>query len=95
MGVEELPKYALTVYSMRTVYILISAKDPLRYYIGSTDDLKRRLYEHNNALIGYSKRYAPWNLKTYITFSESEQAFAFEKYLKSGSGFAFLKKRLL
>ena len=36
----------------------------------------------------------PWRLKTYIAFSDEAQAIAFEKYLKSGSGRAFAKKRL-
>ena len=35
-----------------------------------------------------------WRLKTYIAFSDEAQAIAFEKYLKSGSGRAFAKKRL-
>jgi hypothetical protein len=33
-------------------------------------------------------------LKTYIAFSDEKRAVAFEKYLKSGSGRAFSKKRL-
>ena len=33
-------------------------------------------------------------MKTYVAFSDETQAFAFEKYLKSGSGRAFAKKRL-
>ena len=80
---------------MKIVYILISKKDPNRLYVGVTDDLKRRLAEHNCACSGYSKRYAPWHIRTFITFLDEKQATAFEKYLKSGSGFAFLKKRLV
>jgi predicted GIY-YIG superfamily endonuclease len=57
--------------------------------------LERRLREHNGALTGYSKRYTPWQVRTRITFMDDEQAALFEKYLKSGSGFAFLKKRLI
>ena len=77
------------------VYILISRKDPMRYYIGVTDNLDRRLEEHNKAESGYSKRYAPWFVKTYIVFDSAQQAGSFEKYLKSGSGHAFLKKRFV
>lgn len=80
---------------MKIVYILISEKDSTRYYIGLTDDLQRRLGEHNGASVGYGKRYAPWRVETFTTFYNDEQAIAFEKYLKSGSGFAFLKKRLI
>jgi putative endonuclease len=32
--------------------------------------------------------------QTYVAFSDIEKARAFERYLKSGSGHAFAKKRL-
>jgi len=41
-----------------------------------------------------TSKYRPWQLKTYVAFSNEERAVAFEKYLKSGSGRAFAKKRL-
>lgn len=77
------------------VYILISLKDSSKYYIGTTRDLKRRLQEHNNSRSGYSKRYAPWKIETYITFKNKILAERFECYLKLGSGHAFLKKHLI
>ncbi len=80
---------------MKTVHILVSEQFPDRCYIGITDDLDRRLYEHNQATTGYSKRYAPWHVETSISFQNDSLAFLFEQYLKSGSGFAFLKKRLI
>jgi len=80
---------------MYIVYILKSSKDPKRCYIGMTQDLERRLREHNNELSGYSKRYAPWKVETYITFKNRFLAEKFEVYLKAGSGQAFLKKRLI
>jgi len=80
---------------MHIVYILTSKKYPARCYIGLTQDLEKRLADHNNGTEIYSKRYAPWQLETYITFRNRKQAENFEYYLKSGSGFAFLKKRLI
>ncbi|PIU41032.1 MAG: excinuclease ABC subunit C [Candidatus Omnitrophica bacterium CG07_land_8_20_14_0_80_42_15] len=80
---------------MHIVYILISATHPNRYYIGYTTNLKDRLIQHNTKDSGYSKRYAPWQVVTYITFNDSHNALKFEKYLKAGSGQAFLKKHLL
>ena len=80
---------------MHIVYILLSEKDDSRYYIGLTEDLPRRLGEHNRAEKGYSARYAPWRIETYLTFTNKQLAADFEKYLKAGSGHAFLKKRLL
>ena len=82
-------------HAMHYVYILVSLEDPTRYYIGKTEDLKARLQQHNRGESGYSKRYAPWRLETYTVFSKPHLADGFECYLKSGSGHAFLKKRLL
>ncbi len=52
MGVAELLDEVLNF--MHIVYVLLSQKDPQRYYIGLTDDLPRRLIEHNSAFAGYS-----------------------------------------
>ena len=80
---------------MYHVYILLSDKDPNKIYIGLTTDVERRVSEHNRAQSGYSKQYAPWNLESTIAFKDKLLAEKFETYLKSGSGFAFMKKRLL
>lgn len=80
---------------MYIVYILTSKKYPARYYIGTTQNLDKRLNEHNNEESIYSRRYAPWQLESYITFKKKDLAEEFERYLKSGSGFAFLKKRFI
>lgn len=80
---------------MYFVYILKSEKDSNKIYIGFTHDLTKRLAEHNTAQSTYSKRYAPWKLVSYTAFIHKTAALAFETYLKSGSGFAFLKKRFL
>ncbi|MFC1577341.1 GIY-YIG nuclease family protein, partial [Candidatus Omnitrophota bacterium] len=77
---------------MHIVYILTSCKFPARYYIGMTNNLEKRLKEHNAGDSVYSKRFAPWQLETFITFKHKDRAEAFEKYLKSGSGFSFLKR---
>ncbi|MCG2726980.1 MAG: GIY-YIG nuclease family protein [Elusimicrobia bacterium] len=77
------------------VYILTSQKNPQKIYIGKTNNLSKRLSEHNRGESQYTKTFAPWKLETYIAFSNENSALNFEKYLKAGSGFAFLKKRLL
>lgn len=77
------------------VYILISINHPDKYYIGSTKDVAKRLSEHNQLKCVYSRRYAPWRLETYLVFYNEELAGKFEKYLKHGSGHAFLKKHLI
>lgn len=80
---------------MFIVYILVSKQYPERIYIGLTEDISQRVDEHNAGKSAYSRKYGPWELVTYTTFKHKKKATEFEKYLKSGSGFAFLKKHLL
>lgn len=80
---------------MYTVYILKSLRDPTRHYVGSTHDLVQRLKEHNGGKSVYTRSYAPWEVETYLVFKDKKTAQKFEKYLKHGSGHAFLKKRLI
>ena len=80
---------------MFIVYILLSLQDPSRYYIGITENLEERLKEHNSGKGAYSKRYAPWQIETYASFCDKSLAERFGKYLKAGSGQAFLKKHFL
>jgi len=80
---------------MYSVYILKSKKYPARIYIGLSKDPIERLKAHNKGTCDYSKKYGPWELHTHIVFQTKKKAQDFEEYLKSGSGFAFLKKRLL
>ena len=77
------------------VYLLISKNNLQKVYIGKTSDLEKRVTEHNRSQSSYSKTYAPWRLETYVAFSDEKLAEAFEKYLKAGSGHAFMKKRFL
>ena len=80
---------------MRIVYILASKQYPDRIYIGLTENISQRVDEHNSGKSSYGRKYGPWELRTYITFDKRKNAVDFEKYMKSGSGFAFLKKHLI
>ncbi len=79
---------------MKYVYILQSFTEPDRFYSGITDDLKARLSAHNSGAVTHTSKYRPWRVKSYVAFSDAARAFAFEKYLKSGSGRAFAKAHL-
>jgi putative endonuclease len=79
---------------MKYVYILQSENQPDRFYTGVTDDISRRLREHNTGQSIHTNKFKPWALKTYIAFHDPEKADAFEAFLKSGNGRAFIKKRL-
>jgi predicted GIY-YIG superfamily endonuclease len=76
------------------VYLLESESTAGQRYVGVTADLKRRLGEHNAGKSSHTSKFKPWQLVTYIAFSNQAQAEAFETYLKSGSGHAFANKRL-
>ncbi|HZY10979.1 MAG TPA: GIY-YIG nuclease family protein [Bacteroidota bacterium] len=76
------------------VYILKSlTKDFI--YIGSTNDLQRRLFEHNNGSVQSTKPYRPLEMIAYIAVGTEKKARELEKYFKTGSGKAILKKRIL
>lgn len=63
-------------------------------YIGYTTDLYGRLKKHNEGGSVYTSADRPWKLVMYLCFEDKSRAIEFEKYLKSGSGNAFAKKRL-
>ncbi|GBE29364.1 MAG TPA: GIY-YIG nuclease family protein [Bacteroidetes bacterium] len=76
------------------VYILNSIQYPDRHYTGITRDVEKRLAAHNAGQSLHTSKFKPWRLETYVAFSDEIKARAFKKYLKSGSGCAFAKKRL-
>src|SRR3990167_9654523 len=85
---------ALAEWDMYYVYILKSEKNWSRY-IGVTEDLKRRLTEHNSGNARYSSAKKPFKIIWYCAFTIKTRAHEFEKYLKSSSGYAFTKKHLI
>ena len=81
---------------MYYVYILRSIKSPAQTYIGYTTNLDKRLIDHNEGQgAKHTNKFKPWEIETYIAFSDRKLALKFEKYLKIGSGKAFLNKRLI
>ena len=80
---------------MQYVYIIQSINFPDKIYIGYSANLKSRLEKHNTGSSIYTKNHKPWQLIFYCCFKDKSKALNFEKYLKSHSGRAFLKKRFL
>jgi putative endonuclease len=76
------------------VYVLKSEKDNMMY-IGSTNDLRRRIEEHNKGL-AYSTRYRkPFNLVYYEAYNSEKDARKRESNLKLRSrAFTQLKNRI-
>ena len=74
------------------VYVIRSEVRPEERYIGLTSDVHARLEKHNSGGSSYTAKFRPWRLDVVVSFSDKAKAVAFEKYLKSGSGFSFAKR---
>ena len=74
------------------VYILQSTAGDEHFYVGISNDLKSRLRQHNAGEVFHTAKHRPWTLKNHVAFEDEQKAYAFERYLKSGSGRAFAKK---
>ena len=78
---------------MKIVYILKCNDET--FYIGCSGNLEQRINAHRRGTVKYTSKRLPINLVTYIHFNDDIKAYNFERYLKSGSGKAFMKKRLV
>jgi putative endonuclease len=78
---------------LRYVYLLQSESFVDQRYGGVTFNLKQRFAEHNARKSSHTSKCLPWKLVTYLAFSDERKADMFERYLKSGSGHAFARKR--
>ena len=70
------------------VYILQSEKDS-NFYTGMTENLSRRLQEHNAGHTKSTSYHAPYKLVYSEEFETRTEARAREKFLKTGSGREF------
>jgi len=78
---------------MYFVYILKCADNDL--YIGCTENIDERLERHRTGQVPATKPRLPIDLISYFAIPDKNKAFEFEKYLKSGSGRAFINKHLI
>ena len=72
------------------IYILKSLKNN-RLYTGSTNDIERRLKEHNSGQSKYTKLTKPFELVYKESFEERLEARRRELFLKTGKGRELLK----
>lgn len=79
---------------MNYVYVLKS-KLFNEIYVGHTTDLKQRLKDHNFGKSPHTSKFKPWLVVTYCAFDNAQTAINFEKYLKTGSGRAFIKRHFI
>ena len=74
-------------------YILKSEKSG-KIYTGYTNNLRKRLVQHNQGESCYTKRDKPYSLIYYEACLNEDDARAREKYLKSGMGKRYINNRL-
>lgn len=79
--------------AMHKVYILKSVSKN-RYYVGCTEDLSRRLKNHNEGQVRSTKAYCPWTVVYTEDFSDKQTAFKREKQIKAYKGGVAFKKLL-
>ncbi len=75
------------------VYVIKSLKNN-RFYVGHTNDVARRLLEHNSGLSKYTSISKPFELIFSEVFTTRLEAVQRELFLKSGKGREWLKNLL-
>ena len=73
------------------VYFLQLANGDI--YVGSTNDLKRRVASHDRGQVDSTKSNLPVKLRVYVAVETRFVARRLERYFRSGSGKAVAKKR--
>ena len=74
---------------MYITYVIKSESDNL--YTGHTNNLERRLFEHNNGLCKTTKVNKNWKVIFTKSFPTRSEAMKYEKWLKTGHGRDFIK----
>ena len=81
---------------MQYIYVLQSQINKDKIYVGNTDDLKRRLIEHNNGKNFSTKKDKPYRIVYYEAYLSKLDALDRERKLKHhGSVIGHLKKRII
>ena len=73
------------------VYILQSDLDRT-FYIGFSENLEKRVLQHNNGESAYTSRKIPWKLVYFEEFTLKSDALKREKFLKAQKNKVFYQK---
>jgi putative endonuclease len=76
---------------MYYLYILKSRTFP-KTYVGISDNIERRLKEHNSGHSKFTQKYTPWDIIHTETLPDRPAARIREKYYKSAAGRRVIKK---
>ena len=75
------------------IYILQSQQDA-KLYVGYTNDIRRRLKEHNSGKVTITKHRRPFKLIYLEGYLNQQDATSREKFFKTGWGRTYLKRVL-
>lgn len=75
------------------VYIIVSKSKGLRFYVGMTQNVKKRIAEHNSGRTKSTKGYITWELFFFESYNTRLEAREKEKYYKSGIGKETIKSK--
>jgi putative endonuclease len=64
------------------------------WYIGFTEDIQQRIIDHNSGKTFSTSYRRPLEMIYYEAYLEKSDALGRERFLKSGSGYKFLRKQL-
>ncbi len=70
---------------MYHVYVLLSEKTG-RFYVGSTDDVDRRFFQHSAGYSKSTRHGAPWRLVRLESFETRSEPVKRERFYKTGEG---------
>jgi putative endonuclease len=71
---------------------ILQSKSHSTYYYGSSQDVDKRLKEHNAGKVRYTKGRRPWKLHYTEEFETRPEAVQRERFFKSIDGYNYLKE---
>ena len=82
-----------SIIKMYYTYILKSINYD-KLYIGSTENLRQRLGDHNSSKSNFTKSFMPWKLVYYEAHISKTFAIKAENFYKTGQGRRQIKRKL-
>jgi putative endonuclease len=75
------------------IYILYSGTSDI-YYVGYSDDFKRRFHQHNHSEnVTFTSKHRPWVLKAVYSCGDKQvEAMKIEKFIKNQKSRKFIEK---
>ncbi|MFH1192845.1 MAG: GIY-YIG nuclease family protein [Candidatus Jorgensenbacteria bacterium] len=68
---------------MKHIFYILQSLKSNRYYLGSTEDIEKRLAKHNKGEVKSTKAYRPWKVVYVESFATRQEARRRELQIKS------------